>query len=94
MSASRNVAVETEAKDLEKHLQIVKYRETNFKFPLVLEEVFSRFLVRGVLETYTGCNDSIGQSDKIYHDMVNGALEESETKCWGKSSMSIFVNCH
>ena len=94
MSAPGNVSVETEAKDLEKHLQIVKYRETNFKFPLVLKEVFSWFLVRGVLETNTGCNDSIGQSDKNNHDMVDRALEESETKCWGKSSVPIFMDCH
>ena len=71
MSAPGNVSVETEAKDLEKHLQIVKYRETNFEFSLVLEEIFSGFLVRGVLETNTGCNDSIGQSNYDNHDMVN-----------------------
>ena len=78
MNSSVNVTTKTEAENLEKYFEVIKYSEANLQFSLIFEKIFSWLLIRSVFETYTCCHKCVTQCDQNYKNMVYRTLKKSE----------------
>ena len=73
MNSSVNVTTKTEAENLEKYFEVIKYSEANLQLSLVFEKIFSWLLIRSMFETYTCCHKCVTQCHQNYKNMVNRA---------------------
>ena len=94
VNGSREVSVEAQAEDFEKHLEIVEDGEANLQPLLMLEEVLAGLLIWSVLEADTSGDDGVGDGDNDDDDVVDGGSEESLAKSGRPTCVPILVDSH